>query len=303
MRFVVATWLAACLALGSAHGGATTQPKATEPKAAEPKATEPRSFIYRQAGGQALRAFVFEPAASRVHTPSHAILLFHGGGWVAGQPEWTFPAARRFADAGVVAISIQYRLSGDTVTPIEALEDVCAAFAWARKESSSLGIQGKLAGYGVSAGGHLVAAAATLGCPGDSAAQRVGPDALLLWSPALDVAHDGWFQRILQGRGNGEGYSPADQVRASTPPTSIVHGEKDTLTPLAGSRRYCDRLTSLKGTCELHVYENVGHLLTRNLAHQESDFDPAPAAVADGIARHLTFLRKLGLAPEPVRTP
>ena len=76
-----------------------------------------------------------------------------------------------------------------------------------------------------------------------------------------------------------------------------MQGEKDTLTRLAGSRRYCDRLTSLKGTCELHVYPNLGHLLTRTLANQEDDFDPDPTAVADGIARHLSFLRALGFAP------
>ena len=45
--------------------------------------------------------------------------------------------------------------------------------------------------------------------------------------------------------------------------------------------------------CELNVYEGVGHLLTRNLANQESDFDPDPEARADGIARHLRFLAEL----------
>jgi acetyl esterase/lipase len=183
------------------------------------------------------------------------------------------------------------------VTPIDALDDVCAAFAWARKESASLGFDGRIAGYGVSAGGHLVASAATVGCPGDTAARRVGPEALLLWSPALDVAHDGWFVRILQGRAAAKDYSPADRMQASTPPASIVHGERDTLTPLVGSRRYCDRVNALGGTCELHVYPGVGHLLTRNLANQESDFDPDPAALADGIARHLDFLQELGFAP------
>ncbi len=44
----------------------------------------------------------------------------------------------------------------------------------------------------------------------------------------------------------------------------------------------------------MHVYPGVGHLLTRNLANQESDFDPDPKARADGIARHHRFLRTLG---------
>jgi hypothetical protein len=47
------------------------------------------------------------------------------------------------------------------------------------------------------------------------------------------------------------------------------------------------------GHCELAVYPGVGHLLTRNLANQESDFDPDPAARADGIAKELAFLESL----------
>ena len=88
--------------------------------------------------------------------------------------------------------------------------------------------------------------------------------------------------------------TPVEHVHASTPPTSIVQGDADTLTPLSGSKRYCARLVELGGTCELNVYEGVGHLLTRNLEYQEGDFDPDPQAVAEGIAQHLRFLRKLG---------
>ncbi len=108
------------------------------------------------------------------------------------------------------------------------------------------------------------------------------------------MARDGWFEQKLQGRATAEAYSPVEQVRASTPPTSIVQGDADTLTPLSGAERYCARLIELGGTCELHVYEGVGHLLTRNLEYQEGDFDPDPVAVADGIAEHLRFLRELG---------
>lgn len=257
-------------------------------------ADPPRAYTYRETAGQALRAFVFAPPKDRAHARSNAILLFHGGGWIAGAPDWTFDAARRFADAGLVAIAVQYRLSEGTITPIDALQDVCAAFEWARRQSAELGFSGRVAGYGVSAGGHLVASTVTVGCPSDSPAVRVGPEALVLWSPALDVSHDGWFLKKLQGRATAAAYSPAEHVHAGTPPTSIIHGDKDSLTPLAGARRYCDRLTALGGLCELNIYAGVGHLLTRNLANQESDFDPDPDARADGIAKHLQFLKRLG---------
>ena len=212
-----------------------------------------------------------------------------------GSPEWTFAAARRFASHGMVAIPVQYRLSEGAVTPIDALADVCAAFRWAREHAKNFGLDPeRVAGYGTSAGGHLVTSTATVGCPQEgSSAVRSEPDALLLWSPALDLARDGWFERKLQGRAKVEAYSPVEHIKASTPPTSIVQGEADTLTPLSGAKRFCERLTELGGLCKLNVHKGVGHLLTRNLGNQEDDYDPDPEAVKAGIAQHLQFLREL----------
>jgi acetyl esterase/lipase len=252
----------------------------------------PRDLLYRELDGATLHAFVFAPtpADSATSSRTNAILLFHGGGWGAGSPEWTFTTARRFADHGLVAIAVQYRLSQGAVTPIDALDDVCAAFAWVRANAGQLGVTGRVAGYGVSAGGHLVAAAATIGCDDGIA----GPDALLLWSPALDVDRDGWFAGLLQGRAKAIELSPVEHVKASTPPTCIVQGERDTLTPLSGAQRFHDLVVTAGGTCELNVHPGLGHLLTRNLANQEGDYDPDPAARTKGIQQHMDFLKRLG---------
>jgi len=206
-----------------------------------------------------------------------------------------FGAARTFAEQGLVAVSVQYRLSGAEWTPLDALDDVCESVRWTRRNAAGLGIDAtRVAGYGVSAGGHLIASTATVGCPDADAVAGSIPDLLLLWSPAVDVERDGWFERQLLGRANAVDVSPAQHVHAGTPPTSIVQGDKDSLTPLAGARRYCERLKALGTACELNVYEGVGHLLTRNLANQEREFDPDPVARAHGNAQHLAFLRANG---------
>jgi acetyl esterase/lipase len=256
---------------------------------------KPVAMVYRQVDGHDLHAYVFRPSAGAPKGPRGAILLFHGGGWSAGSAEWTFPAAEGFAAAGLVAIPIEYRLSEGTVTPIEALVDVCAAFRWARASAGELGIDPKrVAGYGVSAGAHLVASAATVGCPAAGGPERATPDALLLLSPPLDLARDEWFHGLLQKRMTATAFSPAEHVSASTPPTNIIIGAKDTLTPLTGAKLFCDRLNGAGGECHLNVFENVGHLLTRNLKNQESDYDPDPAARAAGFKSHLRLLAKLG---------
>jgi acetyl esterase len=106
---------------------------------------EPTVQTYREVDGQALQAYIFSPTVRGPDAgPVSAILLFHGGGWSIGTPEWTFEAAQRFAAHGMVAIPIQYRLSEGDVTPIEALSDVCAAFRWAREHADNLGLDPEL---------------------------------------------------------------------------------------------------------------------------------------------------------------
>jgi len=260
-----------------------------------PASQAPAARIYRTVDGAGLQAFVFTPAGRPDGKRSPGILLFHGGGWAAGSPDWVFPAAERFAGLGLVAVPIQYRLSNATTTPIDALADVCAAFQWARREAPALGLDpDRLAAYGVSAGGHLAALAATVGCGSKEGRYGIGgPDALVLVSPALDVSGDGHFKRLLLERAPVGTYSPVEHVRPGMPPVMIANGDKDTLTPLRGARAFCDGVKAGGGRCELQVYPGVGHLFTRNLANQEDDFDPDPVARADAAAKQNTFLRAL----------
>lgn len=256
---------------------------------------EPAREEYRRVGEEALSAWIFKPQSNE---PAPAILLFHGGGWRAGSAEWTFGSAQRFAALGLVAIAVDYRLAHGTVTPIDAVDDACAAFAWTRANASRLGVDPRrLIGYGVSAGGHIVAAAATAGCPPNADGKRdsVRAAALLLYSPALDTAHDEWFAKLLQGRATADDYSPLAHADASAPATLIVQGDADKLTRPAGVIGYCERLRAAGRVCDIAMYPGVGHLLTRNLANQEDDFDPDPKASADAIVRQRDFLAARGL--------
>lgn len=191
----------------------------------------------------------------------------------------------------MVAVAVDYRLSRGKITLIEAVDDTRAAFRWVRRHAPEFHIDPKrVAGYGVSAGGQLVAVAAMLDFPGDKAESVSSkPDLLLLWSPAVDAPTD-----LLQGRASASDYSPMGLSGASTPPTCIINGDKDTVTPLARAEKFRDRVIQSGGICELNVYPGVGHLLTRNVANQLSDFDPDPRFRADGIAQMDRFLRKQG---------
>ncbi len=86
------------------------------------------------------------------------VVNFHGGGWVSGdarQSEWW--CAGVVAGAGVVVVSVEYRLAPEHPFPIPA-EDCYAATRWVAEHGDELGVDGtRLAVMGDSAGGNLAA--------------------------------------------------------------------------------------------------------------------------------------------------
>jgi acetyl esterase/lipase len=259
----------------------------------------PDIHVYKTVGASKLTAHVFHPSQTSSANRAPAILLFHGGGWVAGSPEWVYETAQRYAQYGAVAIAVEYRLCDQkTVTPLDSLADARDVLRWTRANSAELGVDpDRIAAYGVSAGGQLAAALATIGDK-ERPGPLVSPSALLMISPAVSVTHDGWFQRILLDRASAADLSPDEHItKKLLPPTLIFHGISDTLVPIAGVRRFCERARQLGSDCEIVEYSNVGHLFTRNLDSQESDFDPDPKDVADSHLKGDSFLAKHGFLP------
>ena len=251
-------------------------------------------------GGVELKAYAFSSPLQKGSEHRPGIVVFHGGGWAMGEPAWAFSRARHFAERGMVAVAVQYRLSDQkSITPVEAMSDARAAIRWIRSEARSLGIDPKrIAAYGWSAGAHLAASAAIFDDAPPAAQLSAAPNALVLVSPAVSVASDPWFQRLLGDRGNARDFSPDEHVREGLPPTLILQGSSDTVTPLPGVRRFCERLRTAKNACELHVYDGFGHLFTPAGIADDGVPKPDPATASDALTRADRFLRSLGLMDE-----
>ncbi|MFV0296765.1 MAG: alpha/beta hydrolase [Hyphomicrobiaceae bacterium] len=91
--------------------------------------------------------------------PLPAYIYAHGGGFVVGDLDMVDAACRTICkDAGIVVISIDYRLAPEHKFPA-GLDDTIAATRWVRANASALGVDaGRLAIGGDSAGGNLAAA-------------------------------------------------------------------------------------------------------------------------------------------------
>ena len=285
-RHVFVSLFSLCIAVHAATG-------------TQPPPSGPEIIVYKTVAGEKLKAHIFRPAGTNLSQTRPAIVLFHGGGWAIGSPDWVYDGAKRYASFGAVTVAAQYRLSDKNtlVTPIEALEDARDLVRWMRRNASNLGIDpNHIAAYGISAGGHLAASLAFFGVAETNEISAI-PNAVVLISPAVSLGHDAFFQSLLGKRALAAEYSPDEQTHQAPPPTILFNGSADEITPLEGAKRYCDSMTRLGGDCELHSYAGVGHLFTRKLPFSMSNFDPDPDAWADVTARSDTFLATRGFLP------
>jgi len=223
--------------------------------------------------------------------------LFHGGGWDMGEPSWAFGRAQHFADHGMVAVAVQYRLSNQKdITPAEAVEDARTAMRWVRSHAGDLGVDPeRIAAYGWSAGAHLAASTAVFATAAADVKVSCAPNALVLVSPAVSVSSsDGWFRRLLGSKADPRALSPDEHLRSGLPPTVIVTGRQDTVTPLAGVQAFADRMRAAGNRCELHVYDGVGHLFTPVGTPDDGFPQPDEAVRSAAYAELDAFLVSLG---------
>lgn len=209
---------------------------------------------------------VYMPEADGKGRP--AVLLIHGGGWSAGSRSEFADWGRALASQGIVAASIDYRLtSAGHRWPAQA-EDVEQAMWWLREQADELGIDPKrIAVIGGSAGAHLAAWLAT----GDRRSPRGAssrPTAVVaLWGPwdltqsrvTLSRDANNIIDSLVDGGQGRREASPFYRISAETSPTLIFHGQKDVLVPHIQSVRACDTIKAAGASCELVLFEEEAH--------------------------------------------
>lgn len=125
---------------------------------------------------------IFFPAKSE--TPRGTVIISHGGAFVMRAGHEGFHTARRFLEFGMNVAVLTYRLM--PYTRYDALADIQRAVRVLRTKKEELGITGKIAVMGFSAGGMLSANCATHYDAGDASNEDVierqscRPDAAVL---------------------------------------------------------------------------------------------------------------------------
>jgi acetyl esterase/lipase len=219
---------------------------------------------YARTAGRRLRLDIYQPRAAGANRP--AVIQIHGGAWVLGDKrDQGVPIMTHLAAAGWVGFNVNYRLSPGATFP-DHLIDLKRALAWIREHSDELGIDPSfIAVTGGSAGGHLTALMALTANdpryqPGfeqaDTTVQAAVPFyGIYDFTNRLGTHPRGFFRGLLEPYVMKAFFSeeperfreasPLDRVRPDAPPFLIIHGDRDTLAPLADARLFVERLRAV----------------------------------------------------------
>jgi acetyl esterase/lipase len=194
-----------------------------------------RDLPYVEGGDERHRLDIYAPPGAR---GLPVVIFFYGGGWRSGDKRLFEHLGRAFATRGIVAVTVNYRLTPAVTSPSHA-EDCAAAVAWVHAGIGEYGGDpASLFLMGHSAGAHL---AALLTVDGHYLAEAGAPAESLrgtiLISGVADLrAHSQTTvftsrEQIEEAFGNSqeelEASSPILYVRPGLPPFLVVVAQED----------------------------------------------------------------------------
>lgn len=203
-----------------------------------------------------------------------AVVIIPGGGYgvVVYQGEG-INIAKAFAEKGVAAFILKYRLPSDAIMPdkkIGPLQDAQQAIKLVRENAEKWGVDKASIGViGFSAGGHLASTVAThfeKSYIENSQNTSLRPDFQILVYPVISMqdslTHGGSHDNLLGKNpswADVELFSNELQVRANTPPTYLTHAADDKLVDVDNSIVYFEKLRHQKVPVEMHIYPKGDH--------------------------------------------
>lgn len=249
-----------------------------------------KDVVYGAVEGRELRLDLYRPDGGETPTRA-AVVLVHGGGWIAGERGMLEALGREFAARGFLAASVEYRLIQEASWPAQ-LEDVTTAVEWVADHAGDLGIdRGRIVLGGASAGGQLAMLAAA------ELRGKVPVAAVISLFTASDLSVDaeparGKFNATaLLGADAGEdavkAASPLHRVDADYPPVFLLHGGGDWLIDPAASVTLYQKLVDLGVTAELHIVAGALH-----------EFIEEPGMTGPMIGEIALFLDRVMIDPE-----
>ncbi|MFP6901616.1 MAG: alpha/beta hydrolase fold domain-containing protein [Opitutales bacterium] len=231
---------------------------------------------------------LFLPEKRKQDAPLPIIVYIHGGGWKNGRKESGIGTLTPYLQSGSFAgASVNYRLSGESIWPTQ-IHDCKAAIRWLKGNAKKYGFDAeRMAVWGNSAGGHLVA---MLGVSGDVEAlegklgehldqdSRVscvvdfcGPTHFLSMGKfPSNIDHDAPNSpesqllggAVQENKKTANQASPMTYVSKDDAPTLIVHGTEDPTVPFNQAKIFHAALQKVGVESNFLPMKGMGHGLS-----------------------------------------
>jgi acetyl esterase/lipase len=280
------------------------------PQTAPPTPRLERDVVYSRVNGRELQMDIYRPAAGTASAPASAstgvpaVVVVHGGAWVAGRRQDMARLCEAIADEGMLAATVSYRLAPGAKWP-SMIDDVQTAVRFLRANHERLGIdRDRIGAAGASAGGHLAMLLGTRETRDPSPTEHAGHSSRVqavfnIFGPSdpgrdFPPQTDMLFALVLGKQKSEAGdllrdATPLAFVDARTAPTFILHGTADQVVPIVQSRRLEEKLREHRVPVRAVYVEGMGH-----------DINPLNTSVADAVAQGIQWLKR-HLAPPASR--
>lgn len=197
-----------------------------------------------------------------------AVILVHGGYWYRGKREELSDFAIKLANNGYLAMTIDYHLLPKYNQKMQT-KDIINAIWWLRENSEKLEINpSKIGIVGISAGGYLVAWAATHD-EVNSKGIHSRPNAAVSLCGPWDLSHIAEKEisqdsvKLIESFCAGEDrklVSPQYSISSSVPPVLLIHGDNDKIVPVSQSLNAYKQLKSEHCNCKLVIVHKDDHI-------------------------------------------
>lgn len=247
--------------------------------------TEYKNVSYGSASIQKMDVY-YPDVPENLNKDIGAILLIHGGAWSAGSKENYTSTAKKIAEQGYVAVTMNYRMLQHGASYVEMLEDIDLAITKLKEKMEEDGVPvKKLAVAGASAGGHLsllysythlngtesapaIPIAFTVGAvaPADFLdpfySENPSADMLSMMSKLVGITLTS--DTLEENRDAIEQVSALYRATSAAPPTILCYGGKDTVVPLSNGQSMKAKLEELNVPCKWYLFPNSGHDLSNS---------------------------------------
>ena len=219
------------------------------------------SYVYKSENGVDLTAHCFLPELKNTVELKPAILFFHGGLWDVSIITQFAAHCMHFASRGMVAVTVEYRVSSKhETTPEDSFDDAQAAMLWVKQNHKALGIDpDRIVVAGAASGAHLAFSLAMNPEVMTTEEYSVRPMAVIGLSSIVDTTKKGMeFSRFSDPKKAVKG-SPSKNVKKGIVPSLLVHGKSDTIIPHEHVARFAKAMKRKKNQCEFVDFEAVNH--------------------------------------------